>query len=71
MCSDVRPVFPEERLFIEILLSRPFDFEKSAVWASKLGRYCIDGKSYLIPKYLYSFENAAKFREQIDKYNDG
>lgn len=32
MCSDVRPVFPEERLFIEILLANPFEFEKSSVW---------------------------------------
>lgn len=68
MCSDVRPVFPEERLFIEILIAKPFDFAKCSVWASKSGRYYIDSKSYLIPKYLYSFENAAKVREQIDKY---
>ena len=68
MCSDVRPVFPEERLFIEILISNPFEFEKSSIWASKSGRYYIDGESYLIPKYLYSFENAAKVREHIDKY---
>lgn len=70
MCSDVRPVFPEERLFIEILLANPFEFEKSSVWASKSGRYYIDGTSCLIPKNLYSFENAAKVREQIDKYKD-
>ena len=68
MCSDVRPVFPEERLFIEILLANPFEFEKSSVWASKAGRHYIDGKSYLIPKDLYSFKNATKVREQIEKY---
>lgn len=38
------------------------------VWTSKAGRYYIAGKSCLIPKDLYSFENAARVREQIEKY---
>ena len=28
LTSDVRPVFPEERLLLEIILEKPFAFEK-------------------------------------------
>lgn len=69
MCSDVRPVFPKERLFIEILFANLCEFEKSSVWSSKSGRYYIDGQLYLIPQNS-SFDNAAKVREQMDKYKD-
>lgn len=69
MCTDARPVFPEERLFIEIMISKPLHFKNCSVWASKSGRYFIDGKSLLIPKNNYSFENSKKVREQIKKYS--
>ena len=34
MVADLRPVFPEERLLLEILLDKPLAFIKSSVWAN-------------------------------------
>ena len=40
LCADLRPVFPEERLLMEILLQKPLTYINSVVWASTKGRYC-------------------------------
>ena len=53
MSADLRPVFPEERLLIEIILGKqPNEFVESSVWASN-NRYYVDGKSISIPNSLY------------------
>ena len=36
---DIRPVFPEERLLIEILLGKPLAFIHGSGWASAGARY--------------------------------
>lgn len=53
MSSDLRPVFPEERLLVEIILGKhPNEFVENSVWASN-NRYYVDGKSISIPNGLY------------------
>ncbi len=42
LASDIRPVFPEERLLFEILTSKPLEYKNCSVWASN-NRYYIDG----------------------------
>lgn len=42
--SDVRPVFPEERLLLEILLEQPFAFERDSVWNGSGNHYIVNGK---------------------------
>lgn len=44
LCTDVRPVFPEERLLIEIVLGKPFAFQKDSVWNGTGNRYYVNGK---------------------------
>lgn len=44
LCSDIRPVFPEERLLLEIILEKPFAYEKSSVWNGSGNHYYINGK---------------------------
>lgn len=45
LSADLRPVFPEERLLLELLLGKePNSFLQKSVWASN-SRYYIDGKS--------------------------
>ena len=68
LCTDIRPVFPEERLLVEILLQKPFAYIHSEVWASTKGRYYIDGKSMLVPQELYSYENAEPVRKAIEEH---
>lgn len=49
LTSDLRPVFPEERLLLAILLEKAPDYYmKKSVWAVN-SRYYIDGKSLNIP----------------------
>ncbi len=47
LCSDIRPVFPEERLLIEILLGVPLEWKDKSVWAAN-NRYYVDGKSVVV-----------------------
>lgn len=42
--TDLRPVFPEERLLLEILLGEPFKFLKNSVWNGSGNRYIVDGE---------------------------
>lgn len=42
--TDIRPVFPEERLLIEVLLNKPFKFAGKSVWCTSSSSYFVDGK---------------------------
>lgn len=42
--TDIRPVFPEERLLLEILLNAPFSLAGKAVWNAGSNNYIVDGK---------------------------
>lgn len=44
MVSDIRPVFPEERLLLEILLKKPLAFLKDSVWNGSGNKYYVNGK---------------------------
>lgn len=58
LASDLRPVFPEERLLLEILLEvSPNSFIDKSVWASN-SRYYVDGKSYSISSRIFDNANA-------------
>ncbi|OPJ55205.1 phosphoadenosine phosphosulfate reductase family protein [Clostridium chromiireducens] len=68
--TDIRPVFPEERLLLEILLGEPFKFKKSSVWTGSGNRYIIDGvkKNYSQKQLMES--NPSIVIEQLEKYKD-
>ena len=42
--SDARPVFPEERLLLEVLLNKPLAFLNDSVWNGTGNRYYVNGK---------------------------
>lgn len=44
LTTDIRPVFPEERLLVEIILGRPFCYEKDSVWNGTGNNYFVNGK---------------------------
>lgn len=41
--SDLRPVFPQERLLLEVLTDSPFKYAESSVWNVGSNHYVIDG----------------------------
>lgn len=67
LCADLRPVFPEERLLLEILTAKPFEYKDKTVWASN-NRYYIDGVPKIVTKSYYSKHSAHSVLEQLEKH---
>ena len=65
--TDIRPVFPEERLLLEVLIGEPFKFLKSSVWNGSGNRYIVDGNALKV-----SIADLMKMdaKEVIKKLND-
>lgn len=68
LCADLRPVFPEERLLVEILQGKPMAYMDKSVWASN-NRYYIDGKSVPISINTYKRQSPNTIREQLAQYS--
>lgn len=68
LTSDIRPVFPEERLLVEIMLGKPFAFINDSVWNGVGNRYYVNGEkiSFSISKLKEC--NPDDVRRQLDKY---
>lgn len=65
--TDLRPVFPEERLLIEVLLNDPFKFAGKAVWNAGGSKYIIDGKRVMLSfKELIKNNDPVKIKETLD-----
>lgn len=62
--SDIRPVFPEERLLLELLLEiEPMTYKHSSVWNTSGNHYIVDGK-----RIIFSVQEACKKNpEEIKK----
>lgn len=70
LSSDLRPVFPEERLLVELLLNKaPNEYINCSVWAAK-SRYYIDGKSIMLSTKLFAEADADVLISQLEKYKD-
>lgn len=69
--TDLRPVFPEERLLLEILIGQPFKYRNCSVWNGIGNRYVVDGRKIkvsiakLIKKNKDNIDNII---QQIKKY---
>ena len=63
--SDARPVFPEERLLIEIMHGKPFCYLNNSVWNGAGNRYYVDGKRIPFSVANLQKHNAEKIRMQI------
>lgn len=68
--TDLRPVFPEERLLLEILMGEPFKYANSAVWNVGSNHYIIDGKRKNISyKELKQNNNVEEVISKLDMYS--
>ena len=69
LTSDIRPVFPEERLLLELLLGKkPNEYIKKSVWAIK-SRYYIDGKSISLSSGLFKTVDINDLSMKLEKYS--
>ena len=67
MSSDLRPVFPEERLLLEALFEEPLAYKEKSVWASN-NRYFIDGEVKVLPNSIYKSVDVEKINSILEKY---
>lgn len=72
MATDIRPVFPEEKLLLAILLKKesPLDLDNSSVWNGNTG-YFIDGKKITLSikeVNRMSFLEVKKIKSIYDEY---
>lgn len=64
--SDIRPVFAQERLLLEVLEGEPFKYANSSIWSTGSSNYVIDGK-----KVRFSYQEMRKKEpEEIIKILD-
>ena len=69
LSSDLRPVFPEERLLLELLLEKEsFSFASSSVWNSA-NRYYIDGKSVAVSSSAFRNADCDSLRKKLDEFS--
>lgn len=60
--TDIRPVFPEERLLLECLRGKPFEFAGHSIWNISGNKYIVDGK-----KIKFSVKDSIKNDYKIIK----
>lgn len=69
LSADLRPVFPEERLLLEILIAKPLDFIEKSVWVAN-NRYYIDGETKVVPVNLFRKSDIESVSELLIKYKE-
>ncbi len=70
LASDLRPVFPEERLLLALLLGKaPDAYMSKSVWAAN-SRYYVEGKSQSIPLKTFSEADTDVLADEV-KANSG
>lgn len=70
LTSDMRPVFPEERLLMELLLNKkPHTYVNSSVWASN-NRYYVDGRSITISNRHFQNADVERLGELLEQYSE-
>ena len=68
LASDLRPVFPEERLLLAVLLEKePGGLMNRTVWAAN-SRYYIDGKSVSIPAKTFASADTDNITKKVTDY---
>ncbi|MCI8484413.1 MAG: phosphoadenosine phosphosulfate reductase family protein [Lachnospiraceae bacterium] len=68
LTTDIRPVFPEERLLLEILLGKPLEYLKESVWNGAGNRYYVNGRR--LPFVISSLKNvdSDEIRRQYESW---
>src|SRR5690606_1106299 len=67
MCTDLRPVFPQERLLMGILQGKSLFYLNESVWRAN-NRYYIDGIPKRIPLTLFRNANIKLVNERLEEH---
>lgn len=67
MAKDIRPVFPEERILVELMLNKnPDELKKSSIWASN-SRYFVDGKVHAFSSKIFLETDTDNLINQLEE----
>lgn len=69
LAADIRVVFPEERLLLELMLDKPLVYKDCSVWANN-SRYYINGKSVSLTSKMYSKYTPEYLLSKLQEYHD-
>ena len=70
LSSDLRPVFPEEKILLSVLLNKKTkNFMNRSIWAAN-NRYYIDGKSVAVPSKIFSESDTDTISTKIHELSD-
>lgn len=67
LCADLRPVFPEERLLLELMTAKPLAYIEKSVWASN-NRYYIEGKPKAVSLRTYKKHSPEEIGRLLEQY---
>ena len=67
LSTDLRPVFPGERLLVEILLGEPFCFREASVWNGSGSHYFVDGRRIAFSVNDLKRADTGKIREALGR----
>ena len=68
--SDIRPVFPKERLLIEILINKPMKYAGKSIWNVSGSTYVVEGKKVKLNfKDLIKNNKCEDIIERIKEYS--
>ena len=65
--SDLRPVFPEERLLLEVMLGVPFKYKDASVWNAAGNHYYADGKKIRFTVAQTKYLDASLIKKELDR----
>lgn len=68
--SDVRPVFAQERLLLEVFLGSPFKYAGKSVWCSGSKNYYADGKKIRVSLTEFSQKDPDEIIKELEKYKE-
>ncbi len=68
--TDARPVFPEERLLLEILTGEPLKFIRDSVWNVSGNRYYVNGEKLSLTISNLVKQDSDYVRNELKKYEE-
>ena len=68
LSTDVRPVYPKERLLLELIKGKPLEFLKSSVWCAN-SLYFIDGKKFNLSVKELQTANTDSIIKKLDEFS--
>ena len=67
--SDARPVFPEERLLLEVILKKPLAFLHDSVWNGTGSHYYVNGEKIPFSFALVKNLDVDEIRRELERYS--